>query len=66
MYKRTNWVSGKTPLSADNLNNIEDLLESISNSAFYLGEDDNCVEVGTYQEWVNKGMPKPQAEILEI
>lgn len=29
-YSRTTWVSGETPLSADNMNNIEDGIEELS------------------------------------
>ena len=28
-YERTNWVTGETPLSADNMNNIEDGIEAL-------------------------------------
>ena len=31
-YTRTNWVSGETPLSATNMNNIEDGIEELSNN----------------------------------
>ena len=31
-YSRTNWVSGETPLSAGNLNNIEDGIEGLINT----------------------------------
>ena len=32
-YTRTNWVSGSTPLSADNMNNIEDGIEELVDKA---------------------------------
>lgn len=32
-YSRTNWVSGETPLSADNMNNIEDGIEEVQTTA---------------------------------
>ena len=31
-YTRTTWVSGETPLSADNMNNIEDGIQEIKNT----------------------------------
>ncbi len=32
-YTRTDWVSGETPLSADNLNNIEDGIEELNSKS---------------------------------
>ena len=31
-YTRTNWVSGETPLSAGNMNNIEDGIEELNSN----------------------------------
>lgn len=31
-YTRTNWVSGETPLSAENMNNIEDGIEELNSN----------------------------------
>ena len=34
-YTRTNWVSGETPLSAGNMNNIEDGIEELNSKVAY-------------------------------
>lgn len=34
-YTRTNWVSGETPLSATNMNNIEDGIEELNSKIVF-------------------------------
>lgn len=35
-YTRTDWVSGETPLSADNMNNIEDGIEELNSNLIFI------------------------------
>lgn len=45
-YSRTNWVTGETPLSAANFNNIEDGIEGINtNLGKVISVDDTTVSV---------------------
>ena len=45
-YSRTNWISGETPLSAGNMNNIEEGIEEINtNLGKTISVDDTTVSV---------------------
>ena len=44
-YTRTEWVSGETPLSADNMNNIEDGIEEVREDALIIPNGDGATAV---------------------
>lgn len=44
-YTRTDWVSGETPLSADNMNNIEDGIEEVREDALIIPNGDGATDV---------------------
>ena len=47
-YTRTNWVSGATALSADNMNNIEDGIEELKNITTLINTTNSTYNVTTY------------------
>ena len=47
-YTRTDWVSGETPLSADNMNNIEDGIEELNSNTVLIDSTNQTYNVSVY------------------
>lgn len=64
-YEKTTWVSGETPLSADNMNNIEDGIEELKSKYIYKSATNSSADGSSVTDIVKASFTRALSSISQ-